>query len=224
MTTRSFSTNRRRSILRRRLQKTLISSFSGFLGVQQQHRRSQFAVLPPAPGRVVFLGDSITELGIWEEWFPDVPVLNRGISGEVSAQVLSRLDTAIHEPAAVFLLIGTNDLAYDVPLATIANNVRQIIEGIQTRAPGTPVIVQSVMPRAEAYRAEVQELNRRYQQIVQRQGPNVTYLDLWPALATTTGGLSPEFTADKLHLNGAGYVAWVDTLRPHVSAVETGIR
>lgn len=223
MTTAAPATGHRRGKVRRRLQKVLLSTFNGFLSVQQEHRRSQFGALHPAPGRVVFLGDSITELGIWEEWFPEVPVLNRGISGEVSGQVLARIDSAIHEPAAVFLLIGTNDLAYDVPPARIAENVRLIIEGIRTRAPGTPVVVQSVMPRALGYRAEVQDLNRRYQDLVERQCPDVTYLDLWPALATPAGTLRSEFTADKLHLNGAGYAAWVDLLRPSVTAARGAV-
>jgi hypothetical protein len=35
-------------------------------------------------GEVVFLGDSITAGGAWHEWFPDVPVVNRGIDGDTS--------------------------------------------------------------------------------------------------------------------------------------------
>ena len=52
-------------------------------------RASQFAELAPAPGHVVLLGDSITEQGLWQEWFSGQPVLNRGISGETSADLLA---------------------------------------------------------------------------------------------------------------------------------------
>lgn len=42
-------------------------------------RLAQFALMPPTPGRVVFLGDSIIEQGQWDGWFPALPTLNRGI-------------------------------------------------------------------------------------------------------------------------------------------------
>ncbi|MGS2810751.1 hypothetical protein [Nocardia sp. MW-W600-9] len=45
------------------------------------------------------------------------------------------------------------------------------------------------------------------------------YVDLWSALADETGSLRPEFTRDRLHLNGAGYTAWVDVPRPHIAAL-----
>jgi hypothetical protein len=45
-------------------------------------RASQFEALPRVAGRVVFLGDSITEGGCWEEWFPELPACNRGIGGD----------------------------------------------------------------------------------------------------------------------------------------------
>jgi lysophospholipase L1-like esterase len=184
-----------------------------------EHRRSHFEAVGAPPGRIVFLGDSITELGLWEEHYPAAAVLNRGSSGEVSTQVLQRLDSAINEPAAVFVLIGTNDLAADHPESAIAANLGRIVDGIEQRAPGTPVYVQSVMPRRLRWRSEVQSLNHRYQEIVAGRGDHVRYLDLWPVLATARGELRPEFTSDGLHLNGAGYRAWTALLEPYVSAV-----
>ncbi|WP_297542938.1 GDSL-type esterase/lipase family protein [Amycolatopsis sp.] len=183
----------------------------------QQNRASQFAVLGAPGGRVVFLGDSITEGGLWDEWLPNVDVLNRGIGGERSADVLRRLDTAVNEPKAVFLLIGTNDVMALKPLDEIAWNVAAILAGIEQRAPGTPVVVQSVMPRGAAYREEMRALNRRYADLVAHQPEHVRYVDLWPALATADGVLNPEFTRDRLHLNGLGYRAWVEVLEPLIA-------
>src|SRR6266516_1477280 len=70
-------------------------------------------VAPPAPGeeRVVFMGDSIT-IG-WgrggSSFFPGKPYLNRGISGQVTAQMLLRFypDVIVHTPKAVVILAGT---------------------------------------------------------------------------------------------------------------------
>jgi lysophospholipase L1-like esterase len=177
----------------------------------------------PAPGHVVLLGDSSTEFGLWQEWFSGQPVLNRGIGGETSADLLRRLDSAVHQPAGVFLLIGTNDLTAGVPLQDITGNVRTLLDEIERRAPGTPVVVQSVMPRTARFRDDIRLLNEAYRGLVDSATAEVQYLDLWPALADEQGLLRSEFTGDGLHLTGAGYAAWVDVLRPHVTRV-VGLR
>src|SRR5579864_8146786 len=73
-------------------------------------RASQFALLPTTSGRVVFLGDSITDHGAWAEWFPELDAVNRGIGGDTVGGVINRLRTSVHQPCAVSLMIGTNDL------------------------------------------------------------------------------------------------------------------
>jgi lysophospholipase L1-like esterase len=191
-------------------------------GGQQRMRASQFAALTPAPRQVVFLGDSITEGGLWQEWFTGLPALNRGIGGETSADLLRRVDTAIHDPAGVFLLIGTNDLSAGISLAEIVRTVRALLDEIERRAPGTPVVVQSVMPRTARFRDDIRLLNGAYRALVDAAPVHVQYLDLWPALADEQGLLRSEFTEDGLHLGGAGYAAWVDVLRPHVTKVLDG--
>ncbi|WP_189016576.1 GDSL-type esterase/lipase family protein [Paenarthrobacter histidinolovorans] len=192
------------------------SIFDPMMRPQQEHRRSQFAALGAEPGRIVFLGDSISEGGLWEEWFPTVEVLNRGIGGETSAQVLDRLDTAINEPRAVFLLIGTNDLTRGLTIDVIERNVRSILQCIRQRSPECTVFVQSVMPRTAARKEELQELNQRLLELCRAATPSTRFIDLWPVLATSEGTLNPHFSEDNLHLNGDGYRAWVDLIRPLV--------
>lgn len=190
--------------------------FAGFMLAQQSMRASQFALRIPPPGAVVLVGDSITHGGLWDEWFPDTLVVNRGISGETSADVLRRINDAINAPAAVFLLIGTNDISHLISLDEIVANIEQIIRRIRQRAPDAPIYVQSVMPRDKAHMAHVKTLNEALRTLVAAQGDKVHYLDLWPALAAPEGTLRPAFTADALHLNGAGYQAWVEVLRPYI--------
>lgn len=190
----------------------------------QEARRTQFAALGAPRGHVVMLGDSITEFGIWHEWFPHRPIANRGIGGEMSGDVLARLHTAVDRPIAVFLLIGTNDLSAAIPQPEIIQNVTSIVDAIVHDSPEIPVIVQSVMPRSLAFRDEIIALNQRYRQIVETSPARLRYLDLWPTLATPEGALQPEFTKDKLHLNGSGYRAWVDALRPIIGSVEANDR
>jgi len=57
-----------------------------FLTGAQRTRRDQLDQLTRVPGSIVFLGDRITERGEWQELRPDLPVVNRGVGGETSAQ------------------------------------------------------------------------------------------------------------------------------------------
>lgn len=81
--------------------------------------------LPSDPKRVVFMGDSITDGWRLAEAFPGKPYVNRGISGQTTAQMLVRMypDVIALKPAAVVFLAGTNDIA--------RNNGPQTIEMIE---------------------------------------------------------------------------------------------
>lgn len=177
---------------------------------------SQFAALPPVPGAIVFLGDSITEAGIWPEWFPDVQVLNRGIGGDTTSQILRRIDTAIHAPRAVFVLAGTNDLHSGSHPTEVAQRLGAIVDAILSTAPDTQIHLQSIMPRGANFAREIAETNELARALVASKN-TVHYLDLWPALADPKQALRAEYTFDGLHLTGRGYAAWVDVLRPIVA-------
>ncbi|SEP38400.1 GDSL-type esterase/lipase family protein [Amycolatopsis saalfeldensis] len=176
----------------------------------------RFGGSPLPAEHVVFLGDSITEAGSWNEWFPRYPVLNRGISGDTLEGVRARLATAINRPAAISLLIGTNDLngqGRTPEVAGIAAQFADLVAELRALAPDAPLIVNSVMPRTRRWASRIHELNRRYAEIA-----GDSYLDLWPALADGKA-LRKSCTGDGLHLNGNGYRAWLEVLRPRLEAV-----
>ncbi|MFE2960118.1 GDSL-type esterase/lipase family protein [Nocardia tengchongensis] len=180
-------------------------------------RASQFAQLPVPTGRVVFFGDSITEGGLWDEWFPQLRPVNRGIGGNTIDDLRGRLDTAIDAPAAIFLLIGTNDLGLGRSPGQVGDNLRKLVAELRERAPHAPLHVQSVMPRKAKFADRIREVNSAAWEIAAEA--DATYIDLWPALADANGALRPEFTRDGLHLSGAGYAAWIEVLRTHVAAL-----
>jgi len=58
----------------------------------------------------------------------DSTVINRGIGGDITFDVLQRLDDVIkRKPSKLFILIGINDIGKDIPDAVIADNYRKII-------------------------------------------------------------------------------------------------
>src|SRR6478752_2145819 len=68
---------------------------------------------PVPAGRVVFMGDSITDGWKLAEQFPGKPYVNRGIGGQTTPQMVVRIfqDVIDLKPAAMIVLAGTNDIA-----------------------------------------------------------------------------------------------------------------
>ncbi len=180
--------------------------------------RKDNAALPKPLGserRVVFYGDSITEG--WgangAPFFPGKPYVNRGISGQTTAQMLLRFrqDVIELDPAAVVILAGTNDLAGNTGYATLAmieDNLRSMTELAQ--AHDIRVVLSSVLPVADyPWRpgvrpaAKVRALNAWLRDYAQARG--VTYLDYHAAMSNAEGGLDARLAADGVHPTPAGY-------------------
>ncbi|MHC9043227.1 GDSL-type esterase/lipase family protein [Microbacterium saperdae] len=197
-----------------------------FLAPARAMKASAFEELNIAPGSTVFLGDSITEGGAWHECFPGRAVVNRGIASDTVEGVLGRLHTAVQgPPAAILLLIGTNDISWGRKDDRIIAGVAEIFTRVRAAAPEARVVLQSVMPRRPKLAERIRNLNVRYDLLAAEH--SYEYLDLWPALADAEGGLKSDFTLDGLHLTGAGYRAWTDHLAASLdllapSAVDDG--
>jgi lysophospholipase L1-like esterase len=189
------------------------------LRTTQMRRENHFETVPAAPRRVVFLGDSITEMTDWGDWFPELRTMNRGIGGQAIRDLIPRLHTALIEPKAISLMIGTNDLhglGGSKKVDDIADQMRDLVQNIQSIAPSAPIFVNCVTPRSAHFRDRIVALNHQYRTIAADSGS--TYIDLWPVFATSAGEIRPELTTDGLHLSVAGYKAWTDILRPHLAA------
>jgi lysophospholipase L1-like esterase len=188
-----------------------------FLAEMYAFKTSFFDSYPLQEGDVVMLGDSITEGGQWQEIFPEQPIKNRGIGGDTTTGVLARLEAiTAAQPAAVFLKIGTNDLTHGPQREVAYQQYREIISIIQSESPTTDIYVQSILPRGEEKREEVEVYNRQIQSIA--TDLDVTYIDLYPAFLAEDGSIRDELTRDELHLTGPGYTLWKSLLEPYMSA------
>lgn len=187
------------------------------LFIEPAHERwvSQFEALPIASGDTVFLGDSITEYGAWHELFPESQVRNRGIGGDVTAGVLKRIDqVGLGQPGQVFLLIGTNDLAFGIDEDEIVGNVRKIVDALHAESPETDVYVQSVLPRAAEFRERIESLNAALQPAMDGAA---TWIDLYPLFLDDDGSIADAYSNDELHLQGSAYIAWRDKIKTFVT-------
>jgi lysophospholipase L1-like esterase len=168
---------------------------------------------------VAFFGDSITAGGDWQSWFPHLEAHNLGVPGDVTGDLLARVaDVVDARPNAVVLLAGTNDLGRGKSVEHVVRNLEFLLVNLRRDLPGTRTLVQSIMPRGREFADAIQDVNRHLRQF--SSTVHAQYLDLWPALALADGGLNPAYTDDGLHLNDAGYAAWLGELRPALERLE----
>jgi len=104
---------------------------------------------PADPKRVVFMGDSITDLWRLADYFPGKPYVNRGIGGQTTPQMLVRMYPDVIElrPAAMVFLAGTNDIARNTGPET-SEMIQQNIMAMTILAQhnGIKVVLCSVLP------------------------------------------------------------------------------
>jgi len=171
-------------------------------------------------GAVVFLGDSITQ-GWGDDLggsFTGMKAANRGISGDTTRGMLIRLkeDVLSLNPAAVVMLMGTNDLEEKAVPETIQVNLSLILGELHNHNPKMPVVLCLVFPSSatKARSAEqIKKVNELYKKAV-RMDPMVTVVDTWTLFANAQGDAKAEEFPDLLHPNKAGYDKWAAGLRP----------
>lgn len=194
---------------------------SSFHTTYYDQKRSLFELLPDGKEEIIFLGNSITDIGEWAEIFQDARVKNRGISGDNTFGVLDRLDEVLSsKPLKIFLMIGINDLAQQIPDEIIIVNYERIIRKIKDRSPSTRLYLESVLPTNDEFTefprhqnkdSHIQHLNYALQRLAKESG--CTYIDLYQRFKGADGKLDKRYTNDGLHLKGAGYMLWRDVLR-----------
>ena len=152
---------------------------------------------------------------MFSEIFPRERVLNRGIGGDRTDDLLARFSPLTEGPAEkLFIKIGTNDLGSGVRQDTILSNYAELLDRLAREIPSTRVYLQSVLPRGREYRERVEQLNRELASLAKERG--LTYIDLYSAFLGEDGSIRDELTYDELHLSGAGYREWQRLLEPHV--------
>jgi len=195
----------------------------GFIPEHYPQRISVFEKEPLETGHIIFLGNSITEMGNWKQLLNDTTVLNRGISGDITFGVLKRLDDVIkRQPSKVFLLIGINDIGKDIPDAVIADNIRKIVMRVQAESPATKIYIESIMP----VNPDVPNFPQHYDKQEHVIGTNklikkvavelhIPYINIHDLFTDSKGRLDAKYTADGLHLTatGGGYQKWIAYLK-----------
>jgi lysophospholipase L1-like esterase len=188
-------------------------------GELARYRDANAALKAPAVGekRVVFYGDSITDMWPLAKYFPSKPYVNRGIGGQTTPQMLIRFreDVVNLHPSAVVILAGTNDIAGNTgpmsleeieanyaSLAELAraHNIRVIFSSVLPVHNYTPLSTNLFLQRSPA---KILDLNRWLRDYCQANG--CVYLDYFTGMVDAAGFLKKDLAEDGLHPNAEGY-------------------
>ena len=204
-----------RDLLERREQQIRGSDRDNF----ERYSEANEQLAPPAEGveRVVFFGDSITDGWELNQFFPGKPYVNRGIGGQITGQMLGRMNVDVIDlqPTAMVFLGGTNDIARDVPQDVIYSNIEAIT--MLAEAAGIIPILGNLLPVSD-YHAEtnpryrrtearplrqIREVNAWLRQFCEAKG--YILIDYYSAFADEQGQLPANLAEDGLHPNTEGY-------------------
>ncbi|REH01762.1 lysophospholipase L1-like esterase [Flavobacterium aquicola] len=177
--------------------------------------------------RIVFFGDSIT--AGWEthdpEFFASKKLINRGINGQTTSQMMLRFRPDVIElkPASVIILAGTNDIAGNTgptTLKTILGNLISMCE--LAKANDINPILCSVLPafdypwRKGILPAEkISNLNFMIKKYAAAN--NIVYVDYHSAMADEQNGMKSIYSEDGVHPNEHGYLIMKSILKSVIS-------
>ena len=196
----------------------LVPSLMQDFGEKYLYAPANAALPAPAPDeqRVVFIGDSITDLWELDKFFPGEPYVNRGIGSQVTAQMLVRFeqDVVALRPKAVVILGGVNDVSGFLQVESedgIVSNI-QAMADIADRH-GIAVVLCSILPvtntpqaghvEVERKPALLRRINARLATLATSRG--YAFADYAPALANESGLMQQRFTRDGVHPLASGY-------------------
>lgn len=173
--------------------------------------------------RVVFAGNSLVHLflpDLIQKEFPDERITNRGIGGDMTETLLTRLDDDVLslKPETIVIEIGGNDLIQGKCLSLMQNNILSIVEKIQKQNPNTQIFFMAVPPTRVRELNQIVPIFNLFLNQVATKNKNVKYIEVWDVMRELDSPtLREEFVRpnkDPLHFNEKGYEVWGEKLRP----------
>lgn len=189
-----------------------------------RERNTEMGKIEPGRYKIIFLGNSLTELFDLDYYFNDSTILNCGIVGEFTEGLVKRAATIVRlKPEKLFIEIGINDMIEQISLNKICENYEELIRIIQKESPDTKIFIQSNLPviinRPSLFTGdkEVNELIKEQNENLKvlAKSANCVYIDLYSAFAKEKNKES-LFILDGIHLTPKSYNIWKDVVMPYL--------
>mgnify|MGYP001212374453 CR=1 FL=1 len=167
---------------------------------------------------VVFVGSSSIRKWSTAEYFPDIPIVNRGFGGSHISDVNFFIYETVlkYNPRVIIFYAGDNDINYGKSPKIILEDYMIFVDRVHSQLPNTQIIFIPIKPSLKRWALwnEMKEANmlvRNYS----KESPLLHYIDTAsPMLNSNFLPKRSLFVSDSLHLSKDGYDLWSRILEP----------
>ena len=181
----------------------------------RNHQFSQeFSSIPA--GKVIFLGNSITEGFDLKNSFPESEPVNRGIIADHIDGALERLDTSVVllQPSRLYIMIGINDIGRGDSDSLIISRYEIMLKRIKQGSKVTITYLTSILPTSPHWtncpREKIVRINHMLSGLAEKY--KCEWMNIYPLFVNANGYLKTDLSVDGLHLNQSGYNIWKNVL------------
>lgn len=162
---------------------------------------------------VVMFGNSITYMGKWNEVLNREDIVNWGIPGYVTGQLIWTIKDVLKkypDTKIWFLEGGINDISLGIPVDRIFENYKTTVDSLR-RNNIIPVVQSTILKNgAKADNKQVNKLNKKVKKYCLKN--KIEYIDLNTFLSAN-GELRKELTNDGTHLKPPAYLLWTEAIK-----------
>ncbi len=175
---------------------------------------------PPPAGANLFIGSSSVRMWKLNPGFPDRVCINRGFGGSQMGDAAKYVERIVIpcKPKVVVLYSGDNDIASGKTPEAVRDAYKSFRDQLHKQRPETKLVLISIKPSPSRWklREKALEANRLLREETM-QGPNQSFVDVWPAMLNADGLPREDlFLKDQLHMNEAGYQIWNRLIEKHL--------
>ena len=185
----------------------------------------------------VFVGDSITTgIDLYSSLTNTKVVASTGINLETVLTADSvrnksgdkvTIPAAVKElkPAKIYLMLGTNGLDW-MSVDQMIAQYEKVFDKLKADNPNAIFYIQSIPPitkekeqkASQMSISKIKEYNSRL--LTLAESKKAYFVDVYSALSSQDGYLSPDVSTDGVHFKASVYVEWIEYIRRHTSRYE----
>jgi len=188
-----------------------------------QNFKKQDSIKMPAQKQVLFVGSSsFTNWKDVQNYFPSIPIINRGFGGSSLTDVLRYKEDVIfkYNPKQIVIYCGENDFAGNDTLSveTVVARFKELFTHIRNRFKNIPVAYVSMKPSPSRQHLmlKFEQANEKIANYLKKYRKTV-FIDVYHHMLKPNGTpMTDIFLADNLHMNAKGYAIWQKLIAPHL--------
>ena len=179
---------------------------------------------PPQDG-ILFVGSSSIRMWKLPQYFPELPVINRGFGGSEICDSVHYFDALVakHKPQMVVFYAGDNDVAAGKSAVQVQADFRSFDKLMKERLPEVRLVYIAIKPSIARWKLaeEMQDANQRIAADCEADKRRLRFVDVWEPMLGDDGKPRKElFLNDGLHLNHGGYQLWTKLVQKHLDTDE----